>query len=103
MLWLIHWDHVASIEHSQEVEVAELTHLSSWGSINSPAFVVLVSEILLVLPFGVKSPSLSTSPVANPIFVSRVDEDFGLSLVENIGNLWHQVGHPVSKEVGVDH
>lgn len=58
-------------------------------------------ELLLGSPLSVKGPSFTTSPVADPILVSRVDKNFHVGSVEDLGNLRHEVGHPVSKEIGV--
>jgi len=93
---------VASIVNSEEVEVSVLSHLTGLSSINSPRLVILSLEVSLMTPFSGKSPGFSSSPVADPILVSRVNKNLNLRLIKNLCNLWHQVGHPVSKEESVD-
>ena len=99
---LIHRDHVASVVDSEEVEVAVLAHLSGVSTVNLPVLVSGSVELILTGPLGGGGPGLTTSPVADPILISRVDEDFEVGVVEHIGNLGHEVGHPVSEEGGVD-
>merc|ERR1711957_210733 len=49
-LWLGHWDHVACIEHSEELEVlVSLEGTSGFGS-DSPLLVFLLMEVGLACP-----------------------------------------------------
>ena len=102
MLGLIHGDHVASIEDAEEMEVAELAHISGIRAVDGPLLVVGGVEVLLAAPLSLSGPGLTTAPVADPILVTGVDEDLNLGLVEDLSNLRHKVGHPVSEEVGVN-
>merc|ERR1719411_1300129 len=65
--WLVHWNHVSSIVHSKEVKFSVLAHLTCGLSVDEPILVVLLSEPLLILVLGCKSPCFSSSPVADPV------------------------------------
>jgi hypothetical protein len=93
---------VASVEDLKEMKVSVLFEVTSGLSVNEPFSVLLLVEIFFTLPLGVVSPGFSTSPVANPVFVSRVDKYFNISVVENRTNLGHEVGHPVTQQEGVN-
>jgi hypothetical protein len=73
--WLIHWHHVTGIVNSQELEVLESLKLASWLTINSPFLVRCCLEVFLALPLNSIGPSLTSSPVADKIFVTRIDKD----------------------------
>ena len=92
---------MASVVDSQEVKIAELAHLTGGGTIDSPRFVCGSVELLLVCPFGGSSPCFTTSPVANPVFITGIDENLNIGVVEEGGNLGHKILHPVSEEVCV--
>lgn len=93
---------MAGIEHSKEMKVAKLAHGSSSTRLGVPCLVFSSVELVLGSPLGGQSPCLTTSPVADPILVARVDENLKIGVVEHVSDLGHKVGHPVSKEVGVD-
>jgi len=100
--WLVHWHHMSSIVDSKEVELIVLTHLTSSLATHVPVNVVSISELLLVSPFSIKSPGFASSPVADPVLVSRVDENLYIMVIKNGSDLWHEVGHPVTKKSSVD-
>jgi hypothetical protein len=99
---LVHGHHVASIGYLKEVEVSRLLQFTSVCSVNSPVRVFLGLEISLALPFSCVSPGFSSSPVADPILVSGVDQYLHIGVVEERTNLGHQVSHPVSEKESVD-
>ena len=79
-----------------------MAHVTGSFAVYLPLDVFCGVELLLAGPLGGGGPGLTTSPVADPILISRVDEDFEVGVVEHIGNLGHEVGHPVAEEGGVD-
>merc|ERR550537_881587 len=84
-LWLVHWDHVSSFVNSQEFELSVFFQgTSSAVSIgtNTPIFVFGFVEVFFSLPITAKSPLLTTSPVADEIFISRVNKNFKSTIVE---------------------
>ena len=93
---------MAGVEHSEEVKVTKLAHGTGGGTGDGPVVVGGGVEVVLGSPLGGFGPGLTTSPVANPILITGVDENLKIAVVEHIGNLGHEVGHPVSEEVGVD-
>jgi hypothetical protein len=99
---LIHGHHVAGIGYLKEVEVSGLLQFTSVCTGNFPIGVFLRLEISLALPFSCVSPGFSSSPVADPILVSRVDQYLQIGVVEERTNLGHQVSHPVSEKESVD-
>lgn len=93
---LVHGHHVTSVVDSQEVKVSELAHLTGSYIVDHPLFVLGIVELLLVRPFGGSGPCFATSPVTDPVFITRVDEHFDIAVVKELGNLWHEILHPVS-------
>ena len=93
---------MASVVHSEEMELSILAHLTGCLAAHVPVNVVSVSELLLAIPFSGKSPGFSSSPVADPVLVSRVDEYLHIVVVKNRCDLRHEVGHPVAKKSSVD-
>lgn len=85
------------------MEVVNLTHRTGSLAVNSPLLVLLSVELLFLVPFGSSGPGFTTSPVADPVLITGVDESVQVGVIEHPGNLGHQVIHPVSKEEGVDH
>ena len=85
--WLVHWDHVAGIEDSQEFEVLLSLESTSGFTIDVPVFIFGTAEVLVTSPVNNVGPGFSTSPVADEIFISGVDESVESS-VQEVGNLW---------------
>jgi hypothetical protein len=48
-------------------------------------------------------PGFTSSPVADPVFVSRVNEHFDISVVEDGTDFEDKVGHPISEQICVHH
>merc|ERR1712060_730256 len=65
--WLVHWHHVACFVHSEEVQVSVLAHATGGLVINVPVGILSSVELRFACPFGGSGPSLTTSPVANPV------------------------------------
>ena len=103
VLGLVHGYHVAGLVDTEEVKVAGLAHLTGGFARDVPLLVFLSRELLLGAPLGGGGPGLTTSPVADPVLITRVDENISIGLVEDFGDLRHEVGHPVTEEVSVDH
>jgi hypothetical protein len=99
---LVHGDHVSSVGNLEEMEVSRLLQLSSVSILDVPINVIGILEVSLSLPFSGVSPGFSSSPVTNPILISRVDEDLNISVIEDRCNLGHEVFHPVSQKEGVN-
>ena len=93
---------MTSVVHSEEVELSVLAHLTGCLAAHVPVNVVSFSELLLAIPFGGKSPGFSSSPVADPVLVSRVDEYLHIVVIKNRCDLRHEIGHPVTKKSSVD-
>lgn len=89
VLRLIHGHHVSSIIDSEEVEVSELAHLASWSTFHSPRLVSLSVKFVFVTPFGGCGPGLTTAPVADEVFIARVDKDVEIGVVEHPSDLRH--------------
>lgn len=70
-LGLIHGNHVTSLVDSQESEVVN----SLESTIGLPLGVGGLLEFLLFAPLEFMGPLFTTSPVANEILVTRVNED----------------------------
>jgi len=103
VFWLVHGHHVAGVIHSKEVKVTVLAHGASSGAIDEPIVVLSSVKVVLVGPLGRLGPGLSASPVADPVLVAGVYEHLDVAVIEHVSNLWHQVGHPIAKEIGVNH
>lgn len=103
VLGLIHGDHVAGIVDFEEREVSEVLEGTGRGVINKPIGVVLLVEFFFVGPLGSIGPCFTSAPIADPVFVARVDKHFDVTVAEHVGDIGHQVGHPVSEKVRVHH
>merc|ERR1711908_165507 len=79
-LWLVHRDHVACIEDSEEVQVVEALESTCSLTVDLPINIVEGIKLLLARPIALSRPGLAASPVADEVLVSRVDQDvvFGL-------------------------
>jgi hypothetical protein len=69
-LWLVHWNHVAGLEDSQEFEILVGLEVTSWLVVDIPFSIVGLLEVRLSLPLASISPSFSSFPVTNEIFVA---------------------------------
>jgi hypothetical protein len=100
--WLVHRDHVACLEDSKELKLSVLPESTSCGIANIPIGIFSFIEVFLSGPLASSSPGLTTSPVANEVFVSRVNEDLKGAVVQDVGNLRGQVDHPVTKKCNMN-
>jgi len=96
--WLVHWHHMACFVYSQEFEILVSFELTSDCIINLPLLILCLVVVTLAFPIASKCPSFTTSPVADEIFVTRVDEHIKSLIIQDIGNLWSQVGHPITEK-----
>lgn len=78
---------MAGIEDSQEFEVLFSLKSTSRFTINLPVVVLGLGVVIVSSPWNDVGPGFSTSPVANEIFVSGVDEGIESS-VQEVGDLW---------------
>jgi len=93
---LIHGDHVASVVYSKELEVFVLLKLTGRLTIDKPVLVLSVIELLLAGPGNSISPCLTTSPVANKVFVTRVDKNFKATFKHSL-DFCSEISEPVTK------
>ena len=94
---------MASIINTQKVKITVLSHGTCRNPIDCPGFIVLLTKLFLIMPFGCKGPCFTTTPVADPVLVSRVDKHLHVSVVKKTGDLRHQIEHPVTKQERVHH
>jgi hypothetical protein len=92
---------VPSVIHSQELEVPDLLQLASSLPVHGPFLVGSGLEVLLAGPFNGVGPGLAASPVADEVFVARVDQNFDSRLDDGCYFLG-EVCDPVAQEEGVD-
>jgi hypothetical protein len=92
---------MSSFINSEEFQVFDGFQRSSSLVTNVPISVVSSLEISFAIPFNRVSPSFTSSPVANKVFVSRVNENIVVS-VEEISDLWRKTCHPVAKKSSMD-
>jgi len=83
---------VPRVIHFHEVEVAELTNLADVLTVELQWHVWGFIKLLLVAPAGCRGPGFSSAPVAGPVFVAVVNENFYVAVVENINDVGH-LGH----------
>ena len=86
-LWLVHWDHVAGFVNSKELKIVESLEGTSGFVADVPVSILGFREAVFAGPIDGMSPGFSTSPVADEVLVSRVDEDIK-SGIEDLGDLW---------------
>jgi len=87
VFWLVHWDHVTGVEHSEELEVLNRFDGTSSSSVDTPVFVFGSLEFSGMVPCDLVGPGFSTSPVADEVLISGVDEHIKSS-TEDFSNLW---------------
>jgi hypothetical protein len=92
---------MSSLEHSEELQVLVLLESTSSLVVNVPVSIIVLIEVGFAGPLDFMSPCFSTSPVADEIFITRVNKDIVISL-EEICDLWSEIKHPVAEESGVD-
>merc|ERR1711998_366339 len=57
--------------------------------------------VIVTSPWNSVCPGFTTSPVANEIFISRVNKSIKSS-VQEVSDLWRKIKHPVTKKCGMD-
>jgi hypothetical protein len=92
---------VSSIVDAEELEVLVFLELASGLSVNHPVLVLSIVEFGLATPCDGIGPCLTASPVANEIFVARVNENLQAAFQDTL-NLGSEVGEPISEELSVN-
>jgi hypothetical protein len=100
VLGLIHGNHVSSIVDAEELEVLVFLELASGLSIDHPVLVLSIVEFGLATPRHGIGPCLTASPVANEIFVARVNKNLQAAFQDTL-DLGSKVGEPVTEELSV--
>mmetsp|Transcript_17471 Transcript_17471/g.26936 ORF Transcript_17471/g.26936 Transcript_17471/m.26936 type:complete len:418 (+) Transcript_17471:78-1331(+) len=98
---LVHGNHVAGIVHSQELQVVNGLQSTSSLAVHVPVDVVGSLEVGLAVPLDSVGPGLATSPVADEVLVSGVDEHIK-STSEDVSDLGREAEHPVAEHGSVD-
>lgn len=94
---------MASVEDSKELKVTVFLQITSSIAVDVPGLVFSVSEFFSSAPVDSVGPGFTTSPVADKVLVTAVDENLNISgIIEDGGNLRTKVSHPVTKEVSVN-
>lgn len=93
---------MSGVIDSQELEVAHFLQLSRGLPVDKPLLILSTLEVLLLRPLDCVGPGLSSSPVADEVFVAAVDEDVCLGGVEKELNLVSKVEQPVAHHEGMD-
>ena len=88
--WLIKWHHVSSVVHSKELKVLVGLEVTSRFSVDLPVDIASLSILIVTSPGNFVTPFLTTSPVADEIFITRVDKGINSS-VKEISDLWCEV------------
>ena len=91
---------MSSIIYPEEFEVLELFELSSWDSIDGPFLVCSSIKVIFARPFNSSSPSFSSTPVADVVLVSTIDQDL-YTVLQNTCHLWLERYHPVAEQFHV--
>ena len=74
---------MSSIVNSQEREVSMRFEFSAFDSsllVNKPCFILLLDKLLLIIPHDSLSPGFTTSPIADEIFISIVDQNWNSTI-----------------------
>mmetsp|Transcript_36822 Transcript_36822/g.33041 ORF Transcript_36822/g.33041 Transcript_36822/m.33041 type:complete len:229 (-) Transcript_36822:545-1231(-) len=92
---------MSSIKDSQESEVFNSFECTKLATIFFPLSVVQVLEFLLVSPVDVIGPGFTTSPVADKVFVTTVDQNF-VFVVDKIADILGKIQLPIIQQSQMD-
>merc|ERR1719321_1431461 len=68
--WLVHWNHMAGLEHSEELEILVSLECTSRFRSDSPFLVVLLLEVSFTGPIACIGPYLTSTPITNEVLVT---------------------------------
>jgi hypothetical protein len=94
---LIHGNHMASIVNSVEGQVVQMSVFTEISELS----VVKLGEIASTRPGDAVGQSFTTSPIADEIFITVIDED-SQSTVQKSAQSVGEIGDPISTEFSVN-